>query len=314
MALASCSKRVARGRRPGRRRRRPAHQPGWCGRDRRPGSRRSGRRCGHDGRQRGFGGHDGHRGRGRHDDGQRGDDRHRGRGRDDGRRGDQRHRGRRWPRRQRHRRRGPWRRWRFRRGYGRPGAARAGRRFASNRFVAYDRHGQVVHDYASHLDFGSGFTSPSVELDSGPRAGRDARASRHLMVAQSTRPAPRSCGCRHRRPAGGRAQRRGRVGRARAVAEEWLPLREPERLRLGRPVAVFRAADGQPRLAGRPIAQIMFPRDGEPLVYVPYDRVTPVRLVDLVTGTDIAPPSRNRCSPSSPASGSPWSRAPPRGW
>lgn len=176
-------------------------------------------------------------------------------------------------------------------GTGGPGPRLLVADLASNRFVAYDRYGQIVHDYASQLDFGSGFTSRTVDVGGVPD-GLDGTRERAVIfiTAQST-------------PAGTTKLRMvgidGQLAAEHSVAGawDWLGL-SPKNGYLyatrsvfdsGDIAAVFRVADSSVVWQGGPIAQVIFPRDGEPLVYVPFDRAMPIRLVDLATATDSAP-------------------------
>jgi hypothetical protein len=163
---------------------------------------------------------------------------------------------------------------------------------AANRLLAYDRHGQIVHDYASQLDFGSGFTNLSADLIALSSNGLEQpRSPFRIFITAVSTPANTT-----------KARLVGIDGQRLAehsVAGAWEGLGlSPKNDYLyairsvfdsGDVAAVFRVADGRLVWQGGPVAQIMFPREGEPLVYVPYDRVTPVRLVDLAAGTDVAP-------------------------
>ena len=180
---------------------------------------------------------------------------------------------------------------------------------ATDRFVAYDRGGQIVHDYHAELDFGTGFVARNAWVDwrllrwdgpsdVPPRLDRPARGlsvplrgSRILLRAEN--------------PGAGRVKVKvltaaGTVENAFTVDGAWSAFQlSPTRQYIyatTSPIgsayqvaAVLRPADGAV-LWQKTVAAAVFAAGDERLVFVPpYDGTSTVRIKNLTTGDEIAP-------------------------
>jgi hypothetical protein len=184
---------------------------------------------------------------------------------------------------------------------------------ATNRFVAYDRQGQVVHNYHDRLDLGAGFAGRNVWVDGrlsswdGPtdaRAGslvvagpngfaEPLQPSRILIRGQSSTTGPTRV-----RVLGAD----GAIINEHTIAGAWEAVHlSPKRgyIYANRYVdtppthdvgAVIRAADGM-ILAQRDVTSAAFARDDSRFVYVPqpYDLTRPVRVLDPMAGAEVGP-------------------------
>ena len=185
---------------------------------------------------------------------------------------------------------------------------------ATSRFVAYDRNGQIVHDYSAKLDLGSGYTARNIWVNGrllpwdGPLDARPGGLlGRSPGLAEP--PAPSWILIRAAPPAAGSAKVRmltvgGQTAADLSVAgatwesfqlspqggylyaNAYVPARDVDL------AAVVRLSDGM-TLFRQEVGQSAFARDDSHFFYLPTNGLQPpVRVVDLATQTDIIPSLR----------------------
>jgi len=180
---------------------------------------------------------------------------------------------------------------------------------ASNRFVAYDRQGQIVRDYRARLDLGSGFTARNVWVDGrllswdGPTASHGGNLvgaprglaeplgpSRILIHAQASATGPNKV--RVLAPD-------GEITNEHTITGSWEAFDlSPARgyLYASRHVdagdttvgAVIRITDGT-IVWQRDVKSAGFARDDSRFIYSPTDFGSPVRVLNPATGAEVAP-------------------------
>jgi hypothetical protein len=181
---------------------------------------------------------------------------------------------------------------------------------ATNRFVAYDRDGRIVHDYLSRLDLGTGFTERTINAngnvvawDGGGGGGNSLSSSYSPPsgLAETIEPSSMVVTA-HASPAVNTKVRRFAVDDRSAsdltIAGTWTSVGvSPKRDYLaaaGNLVAsaadfvIIRLAD-EAVVFNQQVVQAAFGLDGRHFLYVPADRRIPVRVLDLATRADTTP-------------------------